>query len=464
MSSRPASSAAIFKFNYELLIDKNELTRLDPYHLELSLEGRENFAETSNNHEDIPNQELITCTIFKVKYPLSAMKKLTSLLLIAMTGTVAIAQSTDLCQGKYYTEEVGAAKLNALQKRMTSLKAWQNYADSVRSKLKKGMEMEVFPTKTPLNPRFRNKKIMNGYTVESVVFESIPGFFVAGNLYKPTGTIANKALAGIICPHGHWDQPEDYGRYRHDMQLRCASFARMGAVVFSLEMIGYGESIQVNHEYQKGLLLQTWNGIRAIDFLLSLPETDPERIAVTGASGGGTQTFMVTVLDPRVKVSIPVVMVSSHFFGGCNCESGMPVHKDGNKVYSNVEIASLAAPRPMLLISDGKDWTKNTKKVEFPFVKSIYKLYGKEPLVENAHFENEEHDYGKSKRLAAYSFLAKYLGMKIAAIKDKDGKVNEDFISFLDRKDLTYFKPEELTSLIKEDEVYKVLKNLQAKK
>ena len=141
----------------------------------------------------------------------------------------------------------------------------------------------------------------------------------------------------------------------------------------------------------------------------------------------------------------------------------MPVHKDGNKVYSNVEIASLAAPRSMLLISDGKDWTKNTQKVELPFVKIIYKLYGVEQLVKNAHFENEEHDYGKSKRLAAYSFLAKNLGMNINAISN-NGQVNEDFVTFLDRKDLTYFKPEEQTSLIKEDEVYMVLKNLQAKK
>lgn len=392
------------------------------------------------------------------------MKKLTSLLLVLVTCTVAVAQSSDLCQGKYYSEEEGANKLMALQKRMTSLKNWQTHADSVRSRLKKGMEMETFPTKTPLNARFRNKKIMNGYTVESVVFESVPGFFVAGNLYKPSGPTANKSLAGIVCPHGHWDQPEDYGIYRNDMQLRCASFAKMGAVVFSIEMIGYGESLQVSHTYNKGVMLQTWNCMRAIDFLMTLPETDPERIAVTGASGGGTQTFMTTALDPRVKVSVPVVMVSSHFFGGCNCESGMPVHKEGNKIFSNVEIACLAAPRPMLLVSDGKDWTKNTEKVEFPFAKSIYKVYGKEQLIENAHFESEGHDYGKNKRLAVYNFLAKNLAMKIAAITDKEGKVNEDFVSFLDRKDLTYFTPEEQTTFIKEDEVYKVFKNLQAKK
>ena len=241
------------------------------------------------------------------------MNKLITLFLVLVACSVGSAQSTDLCQGKYYSEEEGATKLNSLLKRMKSLKDWENHADSVRSQVKKGMELESFPTKTPLNPRFRNKKIMNGYTVESVVFESVPGFFVTGNLYKPTGNLENKSLAAIVCPHGHWDQPEDYGRYRNDMQLRCASFAKMGAVVFSIEMVGYGESVQVTHTYNKVLLLQTWNSIRAIDFLLTLPETDPERIAVTGASGGGTQTFMASALDVHAKVGCPSTRMERMF-------------------------------------------------------------------------------------------------------------------------------------------------------
>jgi uncharacterized protein len=374
------------------------------------------------------------------------------------------AQSNNLCQGNYYSEEEGAAKLANVLKNMTTSKAWENHADSIRKQLRKGMELEVFPVKTPLNPRYRNKKESDGYTVESVVFESLPGFFVTGNLYLPTGKFKKKSLAVILSPHGHWKKQEDYGRFRNDMQLRCASFARMGAIVFSIEMVGYGESVQVPHESNKTLLYQTWNSIRALDFLLSLPEADPKRVAVTGASGGGTQTFMLTALDDRVKVSMPVVMVSSHFFGGCTCESGMPVHKDGNKVYSNAEIACVAAPRPMLLVSDGDDWTSNTEKVEYPFARSIYKLYGKESMVENVHLANEVHDYGINKRLAAYRFLDKHLGMNIENITDKNGNVNEDFVTIQSRSDLSYFTPEELSSLIKEDEVYKTFVKLKSEK
>lgn len=375
-------------------------------------------------------------------------------LALLATSMASWAQQGDLCQGNYYTEEQGASKLAALSSRIKTLRDWQQHADSVRAQLRKGMELEVLPARTPLNPRYRNKKELNGYTVESVVFESLPGFFVTGNLYKPSGKLKKKSLAVILCPHGHFGKPDDYARFRHDMQIRCASLAKMGAVVFAYDMVGWGESAQVSHEYPKVLAFQTWNSMRVIDFLLTLPEADPKRIGVTGASGGGTQTFMLAALDDRVKVSVPVVMVSAHFFGGCNCESGMPVHKNGSHVYSNTEIACLMAPKPMLWVSDGSDWTKNNPTVEYPFARHIYGLYNKEDLVKNVHLANEQHDYGKNKRLAAYQFLAEHLHLKLQNIQDSDGTISEDFVTFLDRKDLSYFKEAELAALIKEDAVY----------
>jgi len=367
----------------------------------------------------------------------------------------ALAQ---LCQGNYYTESEGAQKLMQVLMSIHSLKNWTRHADSIRTQMKTGMGFEKFPERTPLNPKFRNKQTLDGYTVEAVIFESVPGFYVTGNLYRPTGTLAPKSIAAIVCPHGHWDKPEDYGRFRKDMQYRCASFARMGAAVFSPDMIGYGESQQLPHEYPKGVAIQTWNVMRVIDFLLTLPEVDPKRVAVTGASGGGTQTFLATALDDRIKVSIPVVQVSAHFFGGCTCESGMPIHKTGDKVFSNVEIAALAAPRPMMIISDGEDWTKNTPRVEFPFIKSIYTLYGKPDLVENAHFGDEGHDYGKNKRIVAYHFLSRNLGLDLSKISNNMGQVDESFVTIVDRTTLEYFKPGETKGFIKGDQVYQAFK------
>jgi hypothetical protein len=247
-----------------------------------------------------------------------------------------------------------------------------------------------------------------------------------------------------------------------DVQVGCAAMARMGALVFAYDMVGWGESTQVPHTFAKVLSLQTWNSIRAVDFLLTLPEADPERIAVTGASGGGTQTFMLAALDDRVKVSVPVVMVSAHFFGGCVCESGMPVHKNGNTVYTNAEIACVIAPKPLLIISDGNDWTKNNESVEYPFAKRIYGLYGKEDLVKNVHFEEEGHDYGENKRLATYHFLETHLGLKTENIKT-NGIVSEGFVTILDRKELSFFNEKELESLIKGEAVYRAFVDSKAK-
>lgn len=386
---------------------------------------------------------------------------MTRLLVVIHFVSLALSAQTPvslLCQGAYYTEQQGAEHLQKVSRTLKSLKDWTAHADSIRAQIKVGLGMETLPTKNVLNPKYRNRKELDGYSVEAVIFESLPGFYVTGNLYRPSGNHPNKSLAVIACPHGHWSKPEDYGRFRNDMQIRCASLARMGALVFSYDMIGYGESQQLDHKYEHNLTLQTWNTVRVIDYLLTFAEADPERIGITGASGGGTQTFLATALDDRIRVSVPVVMVSSHFFGGCTCESGLPIHRTGSKIFTNAEIACLAAPRPMMLVSDGADWTKNTPAVEYPFAQKVYELYGDSGLVKLAHFPSEGHDYGPSKRKAVYPFLARYLRMDLKKITNARGEIDESFVSVVDRKELEYFKPGEADGLVKGDNVYKMFK------
>ena len=341
--------------------------------------------------------------------------------------------STELCQGEYFTEVQGAELVISLKP--TQLKQWKLRRDSITKQVKVGMDLENLPPKPSSQPVIHSKKVMDGYTIENVYFESIEGYYVAGNLYRPTNT--QKFYAGILCPHGHDGKLE--GRFREQMQKRCATLARMGAVVFAWDMIGYGDSKKYAHNNPKALKLQTINSIRALDFLLSLPGVDPQRIGITGESGGGTQTFLLTALDNRIKVSVPTVMVSAHFFGGCSCESGMPIHKNGKFQTCNVEIAALAAPRPMLMISDGADWTKNTSAVEYPFMQQIYFLYGQPQQVENVHLPNEQHDYGPGKRNAMYPFMAKHLKLNLKAVLDKNGVVNESASMVLDKQALAAF-------------------------
>jgi hypothetical protein len=369
-----------------------------------------------------------------------------------------------LCQGHYYTEQQGADKLAALAGRLKTSEDWRMHADSIKAQLRRGMELETFPERTALNARFRNKQNLNGYTVESVAFESLPGFFVTGNLYMPAGKQRKRSLPVILAPHGHFPKEDDYGRFMKDIQFGAAAMARMGAIVFAYDMVGWGESVQLPHKYEKVLAFQTWNSMRVIDFLLTLPEADPERIAVTGASGGGTQTFMLAALDDRIKVSVPVVMVSAHFFGGCSCESGMPVHRNGETVYTNAEIACVIAPRPMMLISNGNDWTKNNETVEYPFASHVYGLFAREDNVELAHFPREGHDYGKNKRMAAYQFLAKHLQLDLNKIKDKSGMINEDFVVIQDQKDLRYFREGEQQDFATGDRVYRIFIEAKEKK
>jgi uncharacterized protein len=350
-------------------------------------------------------------------------------------------EEPQLCVGNYQTEEEGKAQLARFAQTYSTLDEWQERARGIREGILRGTGLWPLPKKCPLNPIVHSKRQYDGYTVENVAIESLPGVFATGSLYRPT--TATGLIPAVLCPHGHWGDPEDYGRFRPDMQKRCATLARMGAMVLSYDMVGYGDWAKAGWEHRRpdALKIQLWDSIRLLDYLTSRPDVDPTRIAVTGASGGGTQTFLLTAVDNRIAVSVPTVMVSAHFFGGCVCESGMPIHKSKRHETNNTEIAAVAAPRPQLVISDGGDWTKNVPHVEYPYIRSVYRLYGAEDKVENAHFADEGHDYGWSKRVAAYKFLAKHLGLCLSNVIDDEGKIDETPVVIEKTEDLYVFGP-----------------------
>ena len=311
----------------------------------------------------------------------------------------------------------GEAFLDQMRKSCTTPEAWQKRAEEIRIQILRVTELVPFPEKRPLNPILGEKRLYDGYQVQNVAFESLPGVYVTGSIYNPTST--EDTLPGILSPHGHWPNREDYGRYRPDVQNRCAAMARLGAMVFTYDMVGYGQLADLGwkHDHPKTMKLQIWNSIRAVDFLISMG-ADPNRIACTGASGGGTQTFQLAAVDNRVSVSVPVVMVSNRHFGGCICELGMPIHENNNFKTNNVEIAACVAPNPLLLVSVGTDATETTPDIEYPNIKYIYELFGKPEMVENVHLPDDQHGYDFNKRAAVYPFLAKHLGLNISMAMD----------------------------------------------
>ena len=348
-----------------------------------------------------------------------------------MTG--GLSQDSMLCMGGHWSEDEANLMMKRFEAEWHDLSTWKDRARIIRMGMIKGMRLENMPDiQGEFHPVIRNTRVMDGYIVENIAIESFPGFYITGNLYRPAEKSGK--IPAILCPHGHTEDR----RLLDEVQIRSAVLARMGAIVFAYDMIGFGESHQVTHNIPIALVLQTWNSRRVLEYLLSRPDVDADRIGMTGCSGGGTQTFILTALDDRIKVSVPVVQVSAHFFGGCICESGMPIHKSAHHQTNNVEIAALCAPRPMLLISNGADWTRNTPRIEYPYIQKVYACYDAEHRVENVHLPTEIHDYGYSKRTAAYNFMAHHLQLNRNAIPYENG-FKESFVQILSKEDLKVF-------------------------
>ena len=327
----------------------------------------------------------------------------------------------------------------------TTKAAWEAAKPAIRERMLVGMGLWPMPPAAPLTPVIHGKIDRDDYTIEKVFFESHPGHFVSGNLYRPK-KIEGK-VPGVLCPHGHWQNGRFYelaadkaqkeqidkgaekfmSGARYPLQARMVGLARMGCIVFHYDMVGTADSQKIPHRQgftdveaalrlQDFMGVQTFNSMRALDFLVSLPEVDSNRIGVTGASGGGTQTFVLCALDPRPTVAFPAVMVSTAMQGGCVCENCNYLRIGLN----NVAFAALFAPKPQAM-SGANDWTIDFEKKGFPELKQIYGLYDKADLVNAKVYPQFDHNYNQVAREMMYAWFNKHLKLgRSEPIEERD--------------------------------------------
>lgn len=304
--------------------------------------------------------------------------------------------------------EDGVKLINWLSSLYNDRSSWEARKDSLRREVRQLLGIDqLLPLCAQEAPRYTKIRKFDGYSVQNFCLKTVNGHTVCGSIYAP---LSKGKHPLIICPNGHFTN----GRYGTVQQQRLGTLARMGAVCVDYDLWGWGESAdevgKEAHQTAEAHVMQALNGIRILDWMIQRKDVDTQRVGVNGGSGGGTQTILLTVLDDRYTAANPVVSMSSWFDGGCPCESGMPIQLAGGGT-CNAELAAMFAPRPMMVVSDGGDWTSTTPEVEFPYLQRIYGFYNAQDKVSNIHLPKERHDFGPNKRNAVYRFFIDTFGL-----------------------------------------------------
>ena len=345
-------------------------------------------------------------------------------------------QSGNLYKIKLYEyprrhEQEGKMMLDYLSSLYNNKEQWEARRDSLRREVRQRLELDAFLDScvgynvqcSTFNVQRSKVRKHDGYTTQNICIELTPGQHLFGTIYSYAPVKSKKPL--IICPDGHWPY-----RYRKDEQQRLGTLARMGAVCVDFDLYGWGESEkevgEAAHHTSRAHVYQAACGYILLDWMLkNRKDIDPERVGVMGGSGGGTHTVLLSLLDERVTASAPVVHLASHFDGGCPCESGKPVQLAAGGT-CEAELAAVMAPKPMLIVSDGGDWTSSVPTLEFPYLQRIYGFYGAKDKVRNVHLPDERHDFKENKRQAVYDFFIDVFGLDRTMLDESKVTIEPD--------------------------------------
>ena len=340
----------------------------------------------------------------------------------------AIKQNNKLYKIKPYEyprrqPEDGTKLIKWLSSLYSDKSAWEARKDTLKKEVRMQLEIDkLLPLCSNEPPKYSKIRKFDGYTVQNFRLKTVNGHTVCGSIYSP---ITKGKHPLIICPNGHFAN----GRYGEVQQLRLGTLARMGAICVDYDLWGWGQSAdevgKEAHQTAEAHIMQAINGIRILDWMICRKDVDTKRIGVNGGSGGGTQTVLLTVLDDRYTACNPVVSMSSWFDGGCPCESGMPIQLSGGGT-CNAELAAMFAPRPMMIVSDGGDWTSTTPELEYPYLQKIYNFYDAKQNISNIHLPNERHDFGPNKRNAVYKFFIDTFGLDASKLDENKITIEDE--------------------------------------
>lgn len=323
------------------------------------------------------------------------------LLALGIASTLAIgaqpAARRDYSRGNrmiadYFRTETAAVAANCLTD-ISSLDDWLARRESYRRQLREMLGLDPLPERTPLRPVITGRLEQDGFIVEKLHFQSLPGLYVTGNLYLPKGLRAPAPAVLYVCGHSRVVIDNvPYGA-KAGYQHHAAWFARHGYVCLVIDTLQLGEIEGIHHgTYRYGRWwwnsrgytpagVEAWNAIRALDYLQSRPEVDPHRLGVTGRSGGGAYSWWLAALDERIQVAVPVAgitdlqdhVVEGVVEGHCDCMYLVNTYR-----WDYPLVAALVAPRPLLIANSDKDRIFPLEGVIrlHEKVRRIYRLYG----------------------------------------------------------------------------------------
>ncbi len=349
----------------------------------------------------------------------------------------AVKQNDKLYKVKPYeyarrTPEEGKQMTEWLSAKYADVKTWELRKEQLKKEVRALLGIdELLSSASREAPQVSKIRKYDGYMVQNFKMKTVNGHSVCGSVYSP---ISKGQHPLIICPNGHFLN----GRYGVVQQQRLSTLARMGAICVSYDLWGWGESEDEvgaeAHRTDSAHVMQALNGLKILDWAIRMKNVDTKRVAVNGGSGGGTQCVLLSILDDRFAAACPVVSVSSWFDGGCPCESGKPIQLAVGGT-CNAELMAAFAPRPLMLVSDGGDWTSSTPEVEYPYIKRIYGFYGADDKVRNVHLPSERHDFGPNKRNAVYDFFIETFGLDRSKLDEEKVTIEpEEKLRFDGRK------------------------------